>query len=177
MDPEDRKIAALIAAFDQEHERVQRAITALNHVGEQLQREVRGAAKGAVESALTNLHAEINKASETLVDLQSLSLWRASLQHLMVAFVAIGITLLAVWWYVPSVGEMDQLRAEREQLRTERSELQTSIADLNDRGGRIQLNECGDPGQRKRLCVLVDAAAGEFGDPRREKVYMIAKGY
>ena len=170
MDPEDRKIAALIAAFDQEHERVQQAITALNHAGEQLQREVRSAAKGAVEAALKALHPEIDRAARALVDLQSLSLWRASLQHLLVAFVAIAITLLAVWWYVPSVGQMEQLRAER-------AELQASIADLTARGGRIQLNECGDPGQRKRLCVLVDAKAGKFGDARRHEIYMIAKGY
>jgi len=170
MDPEDRKIAALIAAFDQEHERVQRAITALNHAGEQLQREVRGAAKGAVESALADLNHEIQKAQRVLGDLQRLSLWRAAWQHLMVAFAAIAITLVAVWWYVPSVGEMNQLRAERDQL-------QVAITELTLRGGRIQLNECGDPGQRKRLCVLVDAQAGEYGDAQREKVYMIAQGY
>ena len=177
MDPEDRKIAALIAAFDQEHERVQRAISALSHAGEQLQREVRGAAKGAVEVALAELQPPINQAKQALHDLQRLSLWRAAWQHLMVAFMAIAVTLLAVWWYVPSVSEMNQLRAERDQLRTERGELQASIADLNDRGGRIQLNECGDQGQRKRLCVLVDAQAGEFGDARRGEIYMIAKGY
>ncbi len=177
MDPEDRKIAALIAAFDQEHERVQRAITGLNHAGEQLQREVRGAAKAAVDAALAGLNQEIQKAQRVLGELERFSLRRAAWQHLVVAIAAIVITLIAVWWYVPSVGEMDQLRAEREQLRTERSELQVSIADLNDRGGRIQLNECGDPGQRKRLCVLVDAAAGQFGDARRHEIYMIAKGY
>ena len=80
------------------------------------------------------------------------------------------VTLAAVWWYVPSVGAMDQLRAER-------GELQASIADLSQRGGRIQLSECGDAGQRKRLCVRVDAKAGRFGDARRGQVYMIAEGY
>ena len=74
-------------------------------------------------------------------------------QQLIVAVTAIVVTLAAVWWYVPSVGAMDQLRAER-------GELQASIADLSRRGGRIQLSECGDAGQRKRLCVRVDAKAG-----------------
>jgi ABC-type xylose transport system substrate-binding protein len=42
MDPEERKIAALIAAFDTEHERVKGAITALNQTGAQLKRDVTG---------------------------------------------------------------------------------------------------------------------------------------
>src|SRR5208282_771619 len=110
---------------------------------------------------------EINKAAETLIDLQRLSLWRAAWQHIMVAFVAIAVTLVAVWWYVPSVAQMTALRAEHAQL-------EASIEDLNNRGARIELNTCGPA---KRLCVLVDNIAGQFGDPRREKVYMIAKGY
>jgi len=36
MDGEERKIAALVAAFDQEHERAQRAIAALERIGEGL---------------------------------------------------------------------------------------------------------------------------------------------
>ena len=76
----------------------------------------------------------------------------------------------AVWWAVPSVGEMNLLRAER-------NPLQTSIEYLSERGGRIQFNDCGDQGHRKRLCILVDAQAGEYGDAQREKVYVIAKRY
>ena len=170
MDPEERKIAALIAAFDQEHERLQRSIAGLNHAGAELQREVRGAAKGAVEAALADLHQEIQKAQRILGDLQRFSLWRAAWQHLMVAATAIVVTLIAVWWYVPTVGEMNQLRAERAQL-------EASIKELSARGGRIELSECGNAGQRKRLCVRVDAKAGRFGAARRGKVYMIAAGY
>ena len=91
-------------------------------------------------------------------------------QQLIVAVTAIVVTLAAVWWYVPSVGAMDQLRAER-------GELQASIADLSRRGGRIELSECRNGGQRKRLCVRVDAKAGRFSDARRGQVYMIAEGY
>jgi len=45
-----------------------------------------------------------------------LSLWRASLQHVSVAVVAIATTLLAVWWYVPPAAEIAARRAERDQL-------------------------------------------------------------
>jgi hypothetical protein len=64
----------LIAAFDTEHGRVQGAITALNQTGEQLRREVSSAAKGAVQAALKDLNADIEKASRVLIDLQGLSL-------------------------------------------------------------------------------------------------------
>jgi hypothetical protein len=167
MDPEERKIAALIAAFDTEHERVKGAITALNQTGAQLKRDVTGAAAGAVTAALAELNQDIQNAGRTLKQLQRFSLWQTSLRHLMVAIAAIAVTLIAVWWYVPTVVQMTALRAERAQL-------EASIEDLNSRGARIELNTCGPA---KRLCVLVDNIAGQFGDPRREKVYMIAKGY
>ena len=60
------------------------------------------------------------------------------------------------------------------ELRAEHAQLEASIEDLKSRGARIELNTCGPA---KRLCVLVDNIAGQFGDSRREKVYMIAKGY
>ncbi len=167
MDPEERKIAALIAAFDTEHERVQAAIAALNQTGAQLKRDVTGAAAGAVSAALAELNQEIQNAGRTLKALQRFSLWQISLRHLMVALAAIAVTLLAVWWYVPTVEQMTALR-------TEHAQLEASIEDLKTRGARIEFNTCGPS---KRLCVRVEPLAGEFGDPRHEKVYMIAKGY
>ncbi len=167
MDPEERKIAALIAAFDTEHERVKGAITALNQTAAQLKRDVTGAAAGAVTAALAALNQDIQNAGRTLKQPQRFSLWHTSLRHLMVAIAAIAVTLLAVWWYVPTVAQMTALRAEHAQL-------EAAIEVLNKSGARIQLNTCGTA---KRLCVLVDKVAGEFGDPKRENVYMIAKGY
>jgi hypothetical protein len=167
MDPEERKIAALIAAFDAEHERVKGAITALTQTGAQLKHDVTGAAAGAVTAALADLNQDIQHAGRTLQQLQRFSLWQTSLRHLMVALAAIAVTLIAVWWYVPTVAQMAALQAEHAQL-------EASIEDLNQRGARIELNTCGSA---KRLCVLVDTIAGQFGDPKGEKVYMIAKGY
>jgi hypothetical protein len=79
----------------------------------------------------------------------------------------VAVTVACVWWYVPSMTQITALRAEQ-------SALEASIEDLRQRGGRVKLSTCGP---QKHLCVLVDEAAGTFGDPRREKVYMIAKGY
>jgi uncharacterized protein YukE len=167
MDDEMRKIGMLIAAFDDERQHLKGAIGALNQTGAQLQREVKGAAKDAVEEALKALHPEIHKAAQALIDIQRLSLWRAAGQHAMVAVVAMAIALLAVWWYVPPISEITARRAERDQL-------EASIADLNKRGAKIALNTCGP---KKRLCVMIEETEGVFGDRKRGETYMIAKGY
>jgi hypothetical protein len=49
-----------------------------------------------VQAALKDLNADSEKASQVLIDLQGLSLWRAAFQHLAVAVVAIVVTLLGV---------------------------------------------------------------------------------
>ncbi len=168
MDPEERKIAALIAAFDTEHARVQSALAALNQTGARLQQEVKGAAAGAVTAALKDLHQGIQEAASSLAQMRKYSLWRGALQHFMVALAAITVTLLAVAWYVPTPSEMNQLRAERDQL-------QASIEDLNKRGAKMKIIGCGP---QSRLCVLVDRSAGNFGVAgNKDDVYMIVKGY
>lgn len=167
MDPEERKIAALIAAFDTEHARVQSAIAALNQTGARLQQEVKGAAAGAVTAALKDLNQGIQEAASTLAQVRKYPLWRGALQHFMVALAAITVTLLAVAWYVPKASEMNQQRAERDRL-------QASIEDLNKRGAKITLSTCGD---KKLLCVQIDEGKGRFGDLKRGELYMIPKGY
>lgn len=121
----------------------------------------------AAAEALKSLSPEIHKAGQALIDLQRLSLWRAALQHTVVALMAIAITLLIVWWYVPPLSEIAARRAERDQL-------EASIADLTKRGGKITLSTCGP---KKRLCVLIEEAEGTFGDRKLGETYMIPKGY
>jgi hypothetical protein len=113
MDDDDRKIGMLIAAFHDQRQQLQATLDALGQTGAQLQREVRGAAKGA-EAALAELKLPIHQAGEVLIDLQRLSLWRADWQHAIVAVVAMVIALLAVWWYVPPLSEITARRAERD---------------------------------------------------------------
>lgn len=147
---------------------MQGVITALNQIGARLQQEVKGAAASAVTAALKDLHQGIQEAASTSVQMRKYSLWRGALQQFMVALAAITVTLLAVAWYVPTPSEMNQLRAERDQL-------QASIEDLGKRGAKVKMINCGST---KRLCVLVDQAAGTFGVAgNKDDVYMIAKGY
>lgn len=167
MDGEERKIAALVAAFDQEHERAQRAITALQRLGVSLRHGVEAAAHEAVTEALAEVNQETQHAADALRELQRFSFWQSAWQHMTIAVLAMAVTVTVVWWYVPSMKEITALRAEQ-------NALQASIEELNQRGGRVKLSTCGP---RKHLCVLVDEAAGTFGDAKRGEVYMIAKGY
>jgi len=125
------------------------------------------AARDAVSKTLAEVHQEAEHAAGALRELQRFSFWQSAWQHVTIAVLAMAVTVACVWWYVPSMRQITALRAEQ-------SKLQAAIEDLNQRGGRVTLSTCGP---QKHLCVHVDEAAGTFGDPRREKVYMIAKGY
>ncbi|MGB8326461.1 MAG: hypothetical protein WCE48_02655 [Steroidobacteraceae bacterium] len=86
------------------------------------------------------------------------------------AGVTCGLALVAVLfmvmsWYVPSKAEMESLRAERAQL-------QSTIDVLARRGGRMKIKACNE-----RLCVLIDEAAGRFGNEKKDEIYRIPKGY
>jgi hypothetical protein len=167
MDPErqELQIAALLDALDQEHGRVREAMTELKATGAALRQDVMSAAAVAVQDALKALQGDIQSARGAVEELRRFSLWRAAWQHVMVALVAIVVTWLAVWAYVPSVSDMNQLRAQQAQL-------EGSIEDLNQRGAKVVLSHCGP---KRRLCVAVDESAGiygELGEP-----YRIVKGY
>lgn len=166
MQDEDQelKIAAMLDALDEERAQVQAAIGALKATGDELKRQVAQAAYHSMQQALAQLQGDVQNARAVVSDLQRLSLARAAWQHVMVALVAIVVTLVAVRWYVPSVSEMQALRAEKAQL-------ETSIADLKQRGGKLKLSHCGP---ERRLCVAVQDYAGIYG---KAGDYRIAKGY
>jgi len=161
---QELKIAALIDAADAAQARALEAIDALNATRAGLQQAVAQAARASTQEALKSLHGELEHAQRVVVDLQRLSLWRAAWQHAMVALVAIVVTLVAVRWYVPSVSDMQALR-------TEKSQLEASIADLEQRGAKLQISRCGP---ERRVCVAVDDYAGIYG---KAGDYRIAKGY
>jgi hypothetical protein len=56
-------------------------------------------------------------------------------------------------------------------LRTEKAQLEASIANLEQRGGKLQISHCGP---KRRLCVAVQDYAGIYG---KDGDYRIAKGY
>lgn len=77
--------------------------------------------------------------------------------------------LAAVAWWVPPLEEIQARRVERAQLAA-------VVEELERRGGRAQLNVCGD---KKRLCVLVNESAGSWtpGGAAKGPVYRVIHGY
>ena len=155
MDPEQQelRIAALLDALDSEHERVREAMAELKATGVALQRDVKSAAAIAVQDALKALEGDIQSARRVVMELHGLSLWRAAWQHVMVALVAIVVTVLAVWSYVPSVSDMNELRAERAAAGLDRG--------FESARAKVVIGHCGP---KKRLCVAVDESAGIYGE-------------
>jgi hypothetical protein len=74
------------------------------------------------------------------------------------------IPLSLACWIIPSRSEISALRARHD-------ELATKIANLEQRGGRIDLRRCGDGA---RLCVRVDRKAPTYGE---QSDYLIVRGY
>jgi len=122
---------------------------------------------GGLRQRLADLTAQAEAATSRMH-------WRGTLRAAGVAAgCGLGIIVAVIallWWFVPSKADIEELQAQQKQL-------QASVADLNRRGGKIKLNTCSERGEPGRLCVLVDAAAGQYGKAQGGEVYMIAKGY
>jgi hypothetical protein len=86
-----------IAPFDQEHERAQRILTALERIGPSLHQDVQSAAHNAVTKALSEVHLETQYAANALRDLQRFSRWQTTWQSALIALVTMLVTLAAVW--------------------------------------------------------------------------------
>jgi len=77
---------------------------------------------------------------------------------------SIAMIVAAARWLLPSHAEIAALTAQRD-------ELSLAIGRLEERGGRIDLRRCGNPG---RYCVRVDRKAPVFG---QQSDYLIVAGY
>lgn len=186
--------AAMLAKLEQQQARLsatieeaRRAVADMSRAGDaaasvigRVAREAVGAAMGSVETkaeaaiegaaapaldAIKRATLEAGGAASELRDTVGWVSWKwAGIMGASSAG-ALGAFFLAAWLIVPSAGELRALQIERDML-------QANVAVLEKRGGRIQLNNCGD---KKRTCVLIDQKAGSFGTDG--EVYMIPKGY
>ncbi len=164
MDENTLKVGLLMEAAQAQQALASSALEKLSAHTRELDTVVRDEIRNTLVEELQLLGNESRRAAEALR-----SLGRSA--NLRVAFWSVGLTLLctaiplcATWWFLPSQSELAALRAKRE-------ELTSSLARLEQRGARVDLRHCGDPG---RLCVRVDRKApiyGEGGD------YYVIKGY
>ncbi|HYM29357.1 MAG TPA: hypothetical protein VET66_14500 [Steroidobacteraceae bacterium] len=115
---------------------------------------------------IEELQALEDESRRTAAALQALqrTVGRRALLGGVAALLLGALPLGGAWWLLPSRGELEVLRATR-------AELAANIAQLSERGGRVQLRRCG---AQQRLCVRIDRAAPRFGQAAD---YLVVQGY
>lgn len=158
-------------------EKLNLGLSQLDDTRQLLAKTVSEAAKQSVEDALTQVPdatAKTLQASARTLD-EATQNARAASRNLgwqTIGIVALGcltavLGVLSVGWYItPTPEEITALRAEKRAL-------EVALDDLERRGGRIKLNQCGT--KSSRLCAEVDETAGSFGEGGRK--YRVLKGY
>jgi hypothetical protein len=117
----------------------------------------------AAKPVLGRLAGVVKAASDAEGSLKNAGKWFAWKWVSLAAGGLAGVCLVA---YASLAWQMHQV----EQLTAEAAELRATVLDLANRGGRIQLTNCGD---KKRLCVQVDKK-DVFG---KDSDFLILKGY
>jgi hypothetical protein len=165
LDPEERKIAALFAAFEEINGRVDKAVGRLERAVSGVDPAVRQSVREAVAQEVGGLSEHVMKAKASLEDLHRAANWRQLLHGAGWSVTAVLLAFMASWLYLPSSAEMSRLRAEQQQL-------QASIDQLGSHGGRSQLMPCG--ASKEHLCVRVEPALGRYGENHD---YFVVHGY
>jgi hypothetical protein len=165
LDPEERKIAALFAAFEEINGRVDKAVGRFERAVGGVDSVVRQSVREAVSHEVGALSDHVMKAKASLEDLLRAADWRQLLHGAGWSVTAVLLAFFASWLYLPSSTELSRLRAEERQL-------QASIDQLASHGGRSQLMPCG--ASKEHLCVRVDPALGRYGETHD---YFVVHGY
>ena len=113
---------------------------------------------------LQMLTAEGRRAAEILRAIGRGVTLRGALWSVAVLILSTGIPVAIMRWTLPSATDIAALRVRRD-------ELSATVADLERRGGRVQLRQCG---KTARLCVRVDRKAPAYGE---KADYFVVAGY
>jgi hypothetical protein len=165
LDPEERKIAALFAAFEEINGRVDKAVSRFERAMGGVDVAVRQSVREAAVQELAGLSDHVTKAKVSVENLHQSANWRQLLHGAGWSLVAVLLAFFASWLYLPSPAEMGRLRAEERQL-------QASVDQLGSRGGRSQVMPCG--ASNEHLWLRVSPALGRFGDSQD---YFVVRGY
>jgi len=168
MNDEAIKCGLLMETAQTHQSLVNAALEKLRAHTQDLDAVVRGEIRRALVDELQTLAGESKDAARSLHALaraanMRVALWSIGIVTLCSAM-TIAIILAAARWLLPSRTEIAALTAQRDQLAL-------AIGRLEQRGARIDLRRCGDPG---RYCVRVDRKAPAFG---QQADYFIVAGY
>jgi hypothetical protein len=164
MDDTTMKLGLLMETAQAHQKAADSSLKKLKAATNDLASVVRDEVHRAVLEQLHSLESDSRRACEALRAVRRAANMRVLSWSIGVTLLCSVIPVCLVCWIVPSRAEIATLRAKHD-------ELATKIANLEQRGGRIDLRRCGDGG---RLCVRVDRKAPTYGE---QSDYLIVRGY
>jgi hypothetical protein len=164
MDESTMKLGLLMEAAQTNQRVAESSLKRLKIVANELAAVVRDEVHRVLIDELHSLAQDSKRASDALHAVGRAAAIRTVAWSVGLTALCSAIPLVLACWILPS-------RAEIAVLRTRHDELALKIAQLEDRGGRIDLRHCGDGA---RLCVRVDRKAPMYGE---QADYLVVRGY
>ena len=164
MDDTTMKLGLLMEAAQAQQKAAESSLRKLKAATSELVGVVRDEVHRVVLEELHALSADSKRASDALHAARRAASLRTLLWSVGMTVLCSAIPLSLACWIIPSRSEIEALRARHD-------ELIAKIANLEQRGGRIDLRRCGDG---SRLCVRVDRKAPTYGE---QSDYLIVRGY
>lgn len=131
---------------------------------EDLDAVVRDEIRRTFVAELQTLTAEVDRAARALRGMKRAVQIRGVIWNVVMVTCCAAVPSAIARWALPSADEIASLR-------TQRTQLQHDVAQLEQRGGRVEWRGCG---QTKRLCIRVDRDAPVYGD---QADFYVVKGY
>lgn len=125
---------------------------------------VRDEIRRTLVDELQAVTAESDRAARALRAMKHAATMRGMAWNMGIALICAFIPAAVAHYLLPTPAEIGALRLQRDALAQ-------NVASLEQRGGKIDWKNCGDPA---RLCVRVDRKAPVYGE---KADYYVAKGY
>src|SRR5665213_1959017 len=164
VDEDTMKLGLLMEAAQANQKVAEASLKKLKAAANDLAAAVRDEVRHVLQEELHCLAADSKRASDALHAVRRAANIRIALWSVGMTMLCSVIPLALACWIIPSRTEITVLRAKH-------AELASKIAELEERGGRMDLRRCGDGA---RLCVRVDRKAPAYGE---KSDYLIVGGY
>jgi hypothetical protein len=164
MDGDTMRIGLLMEAAHANQKTAEASLKKLKAAANDLATVVREEVHRILLEEMHSLAADSKRASDSLHAVRRAANVRVALWSVGMATLSSLIPLGLAYWLIPSQSDIALLRAKH-------ADLTSRIADLDERGARIDLRRCGDG---SRLCVRVDRKAPTYGE---KSDYLVVGGY
>ena len=165
VDAEGVKAGLLLEAIEAQRKLADDSLRRLKAQTRALATIVRESVRQTLAEEISGLATESRQATEAMRAARRAASARMALWSSGVTALTSTVSVVVISWWLPSQAQVEALRATRDRLAA-------AVASLEQRGGRIDLRQCG--GNGNRLCVRVDRGAPAFG---QNGEYLVVKGY